>query len=235
MFPLLEKARDLWPKTRLPTSRCAQSGRPHSPKRASLGREQAVWSPPTLFTWINERLLNRNSFSSTAAEAMLLPMTHPILTGLEEKPWLTMRGCFPFCVSPCGTTQLEQCNSFKSFSSRALLLFSQRCRRPAKLGAWCLWRVLLRRQRGQLSKPAPAPTGIQCTIHMAFREQSSSDCHHPSDQHIFHTGCGRAPCVLCHLDRVLICCGPPHSQGQVVRVTDCAVHCAVPLLTDGRG
>lgn len=114
VFPLLAEARALCLATnRLPTSRCAQSIHPHSSKRKGLGREQAAWSPPTLFTQINEESLNRNVFSSSAVEAMLWPVTHPLPARLEENPGFMIKDCFHLCASPCGTTQLEQC--FKLF------------------------------------------------------------------------------------------------------------------------
>lgn len=109
VFPLLEEARALCLTiNRLPTSRCAQSIHPHSSKRKGLGREQAAWSPPTLFTQINEQSLNRNVFSSSAVEAVLWPVTHPLPTGLEENPGFMIKVSFPLYASPCGTTQLEQ-------------------------------------------------------------------------------------------------------------------------------
>lgn len=116
VFPLLEEARALCLAiNRLPTSRCAQSIHPHSSKRKGLGREQAAWSPPTLFTQINEQSLNRNVFSSSAVEAVLWPVTHPLPTGLEENPGFMIKVSFPLCASPCGTTQLEQFGCFKLF------------------------------------------------------------------------------------------------------------------------
>lgn len=87
VFPPLEEAGAFClAPSRLPMSRCAQSVHPRSPERTSLRRERAGWSPPTLFTQINERSLNRNAFSSTAAEAVFQPVTHPLLEGLKEKP-----------------------------------------------------------------------------------------------------------------------------------------------------
>lgn len=116
VFPLLAEARALCLATnRLPTSRCAQSIHPHSSKRKGLGREQAAWSPPTLFTQINEQSLSRNVFSSPAVEAMLWPVTHPLPAGLEENLGFMIKDCFPLCASSCGTTQLEQWSSFKLF------------------------------------------------------------------------------------------------------------------------
>jgi len=98
---------------RLPTSRCAHSVHPHSPERTNLGREQAAWSPPTLFIQINELSLNRNAFSSAAAEAMLWAVTHPLPTALEEKPCFMIKDCFSFRASPRGTARLKQSSSFK--------------------------------------------------------------------------------------------------------------------------
>lgn len=147
---------------KLPTSRCAQSIHPHSPKRISLGRDQAAWSPPTLFTQINEYSLNRNAFSSTAVAVVFQSMTHPISVGLEEKPWFVKKRLLSFlCFSPwhhTAWTMYQFQIILKKGPVSVFAVVSQTCE------VWWLllmvW-IILYGQPWELSKRSPAPKGIQ--------------------------------------------------------------------------
>lgn len=48
--------------------------------------------------------------------------------------------------------------------------------------------------------------------------------------HLPHAGWWGSVHALCHPDRVLICCGPPCSHGQIVHLIDCTMH--VSFLAD---
>lgn len=147
---------------KLPTSRCAQSIHPHSPKRISLGRDQAAWSPPTLFTQINEYSLNRNAFSSTVVAVVFQSMTHPISVGLEEKPWFVKKRLLSFlCFSPwhhTAWTMYQFQIILKKGPVSVFAVVSQTCE------VWWLllmvW-IILYGQPWELSKRSPAPKGIQ--------------------------------------------------------------------------
>lgn len=101
----------VWPQTGFPRADVLRASTHTAPRGRALGGSRQ----PGLHQLLSHRSMNSRWTELSFHAQQPRPCSGPWPIRLEENSGFMIKDCFPLCASPCGTTQLEQCSSFKLF------------------------------------------------------------------------------------------------------------------------